>query len=353
MDFHDIIINILYYCCPRSQLQLKLVSSEYKYLIETFTLKNYEPQTISYHLGKMIDSTNHHAPEPLFSHYISGCISLDFFKNGWYLTLDRSKTIIVSDDFGSKTNFGANILVDDCFRGEKYYYMETHHNTMICLLTFEKSSFFVRWAISINKCTWFANEILGWTLPKSSDYYHSWLFNDFALFYKEDQNFLRCLKVDSHGNESHFDVQTNKTTNHTFANYYPIRQLQNHVDSPCFLKNGIGRYCVFFHKSKKIWFFSSLNDIVIIRSPLHGTFDMCAFFFKKIHLEFIFWFNDKGEIFISSLSKPRYPNETELYIINNCMLYSILKPRFLQFESLVLSKFTPNYYGITLKEFSN
>lgn len=355
MEFHDIILNIFYYCCPRSLLNLKLVSSDYKNLVDTFFLRYYVPQTISLHLAKMIESNNHCAPKNVSMHSISACVSLDFHKSGWCLTLNGSKCIVVSDPFGSKTNFDSRkiIFVDDCFRGEKYYYMETHHKTMMCVIIFEKQSFSVRWGISINKCTWFANEFLGWNLPMCYDNYNSWLFNDFAIFYQEDQSLIKFWKVDSNGNTVYFEILTNVIPNHTFANYSPRRQLQNHVDSPCFLKNGIGQPCIFFHKSKKMWFLNSIVDICIIRSPLFGTFDMCAFFFKMSHFESIFWINDKGEIFISSLSSPRLPTETELYIIGHNTLYSILKPRFLEFGSLSLSQFTPNYYGLTLKQFSN
>lgn len=352
MEFDDILIKVFHFCDLPSLLILKMVSPHYCHLLENYILKNWEPHTLPIHLGRFILTQNNDPDVSLTDkdeHFvISPSVRLSLNNNKWVLALKNTRQISISDPITTKTTLDHLVKITDRYEKDCYYYMETHHNSLICLFTFQQTQVSVKWDVTINKSFLFATKVLGWNLPLWLESTDCWLFQNYAIFTKFENDCLLVLKINQNGHI--FDNIRIKLNISSFY-YKIIRELQNHDNSPCFWMNSLKQHCIFFHKTGKLWQLNSNRSLFIVRSPTHGTFDMCAFVFYDDEYS-LFWIDHQGYLYASVLSR-RKRHETELYIVDNHTLYSKTSGTFLEFQPFVRTQFSLNYYGLSLYIISN
>lgn len=362
MDQFDVLFRILYYLDPSSLLLLKLVSQHHRSIIDNQILHSFSPCTLPIHLGRMISSNFNRDCMNLMNSpgsssqliEFSPSIGLLFHKTGWLLT-SKTNAVFVSDSIGAKTNHDQDVNIIERFEKDRYFYLELHHNSLICLITFEKNNMGVRWDVSHNHCFWFAQNVLGWNLPHHfSNCEFTWLFDDFVIFCKVFENQFSCSIVYKNGtiiDSSTIWIRNERAfTKNFLPNFKCIRDIQNHSDSPCYLVNQLGQHCLFFYKSKKLWMLDSNSLLSIVKSPLCGTFDMFPFVLDT-HKDCLFWINDHGELYYSRMPELGH-FEKDLYFINSYVLYSPRIGRFIHFSLPERSKCSLNYYGLSLQMIS-
>lgn len=394
MECEDTLLRIFHFCDPKTLMKLKASSPFFQQLIDRYEFQKFAPNTIPIFLGRIIQKYGNIVDAYIISETcikFSPSLDMNYEQGGFcFELLDQNlqpyKNLFILDKISSTMKLDEKSVFNQRFDNNKFYMMEVHYRSVVCLFSITKKLIKIDWNISPNPTMWFANTVLSWNLPQlpKNKQTYVWLSEDHAFLLlippffnskKEPTIFHRIHKNGEIVESKNIIFSKHKSDlgqDHHWCllNSLEINSLGTSNNSPLILGfsefTDVTQHYIVFFQSELILFVSKKNErilgweefkeINIVKSFCHSFQSLQSsakndkfVFLLPRYTKTLFWLNNQGQLFESALNKDFNELDTVFYMINDCTIFSMNTSRYFHYSVPQKSIFSTDYYGLRIE----